>query len=573
VPVILLERALSVVLALRRASYLLSSISQAFILYFSNLPRRRGCQPVVRHAPRAPLAQEIFPQRADFSCIARRYPYSAIANSLLLRGCERATLALGGRDNKLSNLSLPAQFPARAASPTKKIAKLTLWPLVAATFFMVSGGTYGTEDIIHGAGYSRGILALLLTPLVWSLPTAFMIGELSSALPCEGGYYAWVRRGMGNFWGFQEAWLSLVASIFDMAIYPTLFVLYLSQLSPWVNQGHHAVEVGLGVVIICALMNIAGIRVVALSSLGLFFLLSAPFVAIVFIAFAKPGALAGVATTPAQSSVGLVGGLLICMWNYMGWDNASTIAAEVRQPQKTYPRAMLVAVAVVSLTYVLPFAAMWVAGVPASAFGTGSWANLAGLTGGLAGGPLLTRLMRVGVVMGGMMSGFGMFNALVMSYSRLPLAMAQDGMLPSFFGKLHPKTRTPWVAILVLATGWALCLGLGFERLVTLDVLLYGLSLLLEFVALVALRIKEPTLRRPFRVPGGMIGAALLGVCPALLLGFSVVHGEGEQVLGMSALAFGCILIAGGVITYLLRGLVRSDSWLATSFKNLRRAA
>ena len=67
---------------------------------------------------------------------------------------------------------------------------------------------------------ARAILILLLTPILWSLPTAFMIGELSSALPYEGGYYAWVRRAMGNFWGFQEAWLSLVASIFDMAIYP-----------------------------------------------------------------------------------------------------------------------------------------------------------------------------------------------------------------------------------------------------------------------------------------------------------------------------------------------------------------
>ena len=93
---------------------------------------------------------------------------------------------------------------------------------MAATFFMVSGGTYGTEDIIHGAGYGLGILLLLLTPLVWSLPTTYMIGELSSALPSEGGYYAWVRRALGNFWGFQEAWLSLVASIFDMAIYPGL---------------------------------------------------------------------------------------------------------------------------------------------------------------------------------------------------------------------------------------------------------------------------------------------------------------------------------------------------------------
>lgn len=124
--------------------------------------------------------------------------------------------------------------------PNKSIANLTLWPLVAATFFMVSGGAYGTEEIVHGAGYGRGILILLLTPLLWSLPTALMIGELAAALPAEGGYYAWVRRGLGNLWGFQEAWLSLFASIFDMAIYPTLFVAYLTRLAPWFGVGRRA---------------------------------------------------------------------------------------------------------------------------------------------------------------------------------------------------------------------------------------------------------------------------------------------------------------------------------------------
>ena len=76
------------------------------------------------------------------------------------------------------------------------------------------------------------MLILLITPILWSLPTSLMIGELASSMPEEGGYYAWVRRAMGDMWGFQEAWLSLAASIFDMAIYPTLFVTYLTKLFP-----------------------------------------------------------------------------------------------------------------------------------------------------------------------------------------------------------------------------------------------------------------------------------------------------------------------------------------------------
>ena len=380
-----------------------------------------------------------------------------------------------------------------------------------------------------------------------------MIGELSSALPHEGGYYAWVRRAMGNFWGFQEAWLSLVASIFDMAIYPTLFVAYLTRMFPWFQEGNRGWWVALAVVIACALLNIAGVKVVSLTSLWLFLALSAPFVAIVVLAPFKLGALAHAVTKPTTSTVDILGGLLICMWNYMGWDNASTIATEVERPQRTYPRAMLAAVVIVALSYVLPFAAMWMTHLSPTAWETGSWADIAGLL----GGPLL----RVGVVLGGMISAFGMFNALVMSYSRLPLAMAQDGMLPGFFGKLQKKSRAPWVAIIALAIGWAMCLGLGFARLVTLDILVYGASLMLEFAALAVLRFREPELARPFRVPGGLLGAILIGIPPALLLGFSVVRSEHESVLGMSSFAFGMILIAAGFVAYFINHALKPAGW------------
>ena len=473
------------------------------------------------------------------------------------------------KTSKLATASAPRQqtenpqplatVPARTPIPKKRFVRLTLWPLVAATFFMVSGGTYGTEDIVHGAGYGRAILILLLTPLVWSLPTAFMIGELSSALPYEGGYYAWVRRAMGNFWGFQEAWLSLVASIFDMAIYPTLFVAYLTRMFPWFSVNHRGWWVALAVVIACAALNIAGVKVVSLTSLWLFFALSAPFVAIVLIAPFKMGALANAVTKPTTSSVDILGGLLICMWNYMGWDNASTIATEVEKPQRTYPRAMLVAVAIVAASYVLPFAAMWMTGLKATAWETGSWADIAGLV----GGPLL----RIGVVVGGVISAFGMFNALVMSYSRLPLAMAQDGMLPGIFARLQKKSRAPWVAILALALCWAMCLGLGFARLVTLDILLYGFSLMLEFVALAVLRFREPDLPRPFRVPGGLFGAIAIGIPPMLLLGFSILRSEHEQVWNMSSFEFGMILIAAGFVAYAVNHLLKPAGWAVRAEK------
>jgi amino acid transporter len=423
----------------------------------------------------------------------------------------------------------------------KTSSKLTLWPLVVATFFMVSGGTYGTEDIVHGAGYGRAILILLLTPVLWSLPTALMIGELSSALPKEGGYYAWVRRAMGDCWGFQEAWLSLMASIFDMAIYPTLFVVYLTRLLPWFGAGYRGAAVAFAVVAVCAGLNIAGIRVVATTSVWLFFLISAPFAVIVVLALLKHGALAHAVIAPVTSRVDIIGGLLVAMWNYMGWDNASTIAAEVDHPQRAYPRAMIAAVILVAISYVLPVAAVATTRLSPSAWETGSWADIAGLL----GGPLL----RIALVLGGMMSAFGMFNALVMSYSRLPYAMAQDGLLPSIFARVN-RHDAPWVSIVVLATGWALCVGLGFERLVTLDVLVYGGSLFLEFLALVVLRVSAPGMPRPFKIPGGLWGAIIVGLIPMLLLIFSIVRGEHERILGISSLWFGAILVTAGFLAY-----------------------
>jgi amino acid transporter len=132
---------------------------------------------------------------------------------------------------------------------------------------------------------------------------------------------------------------------------------------------------------------------------------------------------------------------------------------------------------------------------------------------------------------------------------------------------LHPKSRAPWVAILALAVGWGLALNLGFERLVTIDIMIYGASLALEFAALIALRIREPELKRPFRVPGGLFGAIAVGIPPVLLLGFAIVRSEHEAVLGMSSLWFGLILIGLGVVAFLINHALKPAGWAVASPK------
>ena len=162
--------------------------------------------------------------------------------------------------------------------------KMRLLPLIAATYFMVSGGPYGLEDIIGKAGYGRAFGLLLLIPLLWSLPTALMVGELASAMPEEGGFYQWVRRAMGPFWGFQEAWLSLAASVFDMAIYPTTFVLYLSHVAPTLTAGHRGLLLKLGIVAVSAAWNLRGAVAVGLGSVRMMAMSLSPFVVLIGLA-------------------------------------------------------------------------------------------------------------------------------------------------------------------------------------------------------------------------------------------------------------------------------------------------
>jgi len=418
---------------------------------------------------------------------------------------------------------------------------------MAATYFMVAGGPYGLEDIIGKAGYWRALVMMAIIPLIWSLPTSLMVGELASAIPDEGGYYVWVRRAMGRFWGFQEAWMSLAASVFDMAIYPAIFVAYLSRFAPTWTAGHRGMFWSLSIVLGCALWNLTSAKTVGQGAVVLFCLLLAPFVILIIAAlWTWHGHGAGALFKPIAAP-DIAGAISVTLWNYMGWDNASTVAEEVDDPQRSYPRAMIGATTLVALTYMLPVLAVALAGISAQQFNsnangdTGSWTDIARILVGPALG--------IAIVLGGMINGAGMFNPLMMSYSRVPYAMAEDGLLPHVLLRRN-KRGVPWASLIFCAAIWALALNFTFERLISIDLVLYGASLLLEFAALIVLRRREPNLHRPFRVPGGMPGAVAIGIFPALLIVFALWNARDEHVLGLNALLFSAIVAVAGTLAY-----------------------
>ena len=313
-------------------------------------------------------------------------------------------------------------------TPARRRRKLTVLPLIAATYFMVAGGPYGLEDLIGKAGYRATLIILLLTPLLWSIPTALMVSELAAALPCEGGFYVWVRRGMGRFWGFQETWLTLVGSVFEMALYPTLFVSYLSRFAPEFASGHRAIALELALIAFCAGWNILGARAVGEGSIWLNALLFLPFVAIFFIGLTHKHA---VAPSAPILHLDLAGGIVIAMWNYMGWDNLSTIADEVDRPQTTYPLVMFGAVTLVIVSYLLPVIAVAAARLDPNLWTTGSWVDAGQVLGG--------SILALAVAAAGMIGALGTFGSLMLSFTRLPAVMAADGYLPQAFARRHPR--------------------------------------------------------------------------------------------------------------------------------------
>lgn len=435
-------------------------------------------------------------------------------------------------------------------SRTGSRRKLGVLSLAAATYFMVSGGPYGLEELVQDSGYKLAFLILLLTPVLWALPTGLMVGELSAAIPEEGGFYVWVRRAMGPFWGFQEAWLSLTASIFDMAIYPSLFVAYLGKLFPSAVSGERGLAIAAAMVLVCIGWNLLGAKAVGFSSVATGVLLLSPFAVLTLFAFFHPHA-----QSPSGPAIhgDFLTALLVAMWNFMGWDNAATVACEVEDPQRNYPRVIMLTLAAIVLSYMLPLAAVWHTHLPLDLWNNGSWASFAAII----VGPWLGATL----VATAMLAEFSSFNSLVLSYSHLPSAMAEDGHLPRAFSR-KLGNGAPWVSILVLGLAWGLSLGLTFDRLIMLDILLYGASLVLEFAALIVLRVREPELPRPFRVSGGLAGAILTGVAPTCLLVVALVKNRTERLdlghLGsISSLAFGIGIMALGVIFYLAAGRPR----------------
>ena len=424
--------------------------------------------------------------------------------------------------------------------------KLAVLPLAAVIFMTVSGGPYGLEPLMAYAGAHGALIFLLLTPLVWDLPTILTVLELNSMMPVNGGYYQWVKGALGLRWAFYEGWWTWLYTFADLAIYPVLFVQYGSfffpQLEAW------KIPVCLLIIWGSALLNILGIVPVGRTSLVLGTAVLLPF----FLMFALIWHHhAGSIHIPYPSLKGISGpsaglALFTVMWNYIGWDNATTYCGEVQRPVKAYLKSILMAFGAIFIIY---FLAVFTAQQAGPSFGTLQQQGFPAL-GRWVGGEWLGMVLAVG----GMASTLGIFSAVLLSVSRVPEVMAEDRLMPAILGQKHPVSEAPWVSIIACAGVVSLMVFWSFSSLIIIDVSLYGAGLFLEFISLIVLRFRSPGIARPFRIPLGKTGLMALVGLPVLVFGFALVSILGESGHALLPVSFTfCALISAEPIWQLIR--------------------
>jgi amino acid transporter len=242
-------------------------------------------------------------------------------------------------------------------------------------------------------------------------------------------------------------------------------------------------------------------------------------------------------------------GLFVVMWNYLGWDGVSTVAGEMKDPRRDYPKMLAISVPLITAVYFLPtIVGVAVAGTSDVEWTAGAFTVVAETV----AGPWLGLFLAAAALV----AAAGLFSSLLLSISRVPFVMAEDGYLPRALLRVHPRYGTPWVSLVVSSAIYSVFILGPFQSLVVVDVTIYAAALLLQFAALVVLRIKRPDMDRPYRVPGGWIGIVLVVAFPTAVIALAVyfqAYYEGWQgSIGVALLA-----LATGPVLYPVMAAIR----------------
>jgi amino acid transporter len=458
--------------------------------------------------------------------------------------------SINNQQSAINNF-LPNNRPLSTAPKSSPLRKASLFYLVFVMFSYTTGGPFGLEDMVTTSGPGLTLIYLLVLPFFWCIPVSLVSAELTTAMPVEGGFYRWTRAAFGDFWGFLAGWWNWSASFLLGGVYAVLFTDYLVYYFPSLTGWKHYL-VSLALIAVITWINVRGIQMVGQVATALEIFIFLPVMAMVVIGLAHwrhnpflPF------VPPHQPPFKVFGvGLALGLWLYSGYEQLSTVAEEVENPQRSYPRALALVVPLSIATYFLPTLAGLVANGDWQKWHTGYFSDAAQQIGGMLGQGWLgtswlgTSWLGTWMTLAAMVGNVALLNSTVLTTTRMPFAMAEDGYLPAALTRKHSRYGTPWLAIVISAVIYAILAQHKLTQLISIYIWLRSATTVLTVLSAWKLRRTRPEMPRAFVIPGGRLGLLYVVAAPVVM---ALVALLGSDRFGMIG---GAVAIALGPVVY-----------------------
>lgn len=433
---------------------------------------------------------------------------------------------------------------------------LGIWASVA----IVVGTTIGSgiflvpKDMVRSVGTPALVFVVWIFGGLLALFGALAAAELAAAMPEAGGGYVYLREAYGPFWGFVYGWTMLwVGQSGSVATLGTGFFYYLANFFPALDKVLYSLPaplgpgggpleirlgqlVAIGVILVLALVNYSGVRFGGAVQVVVTLVKIALILSIIAIGFFGGAGSIDNFRSAAPATGGFLGfsaAMVAALWAYDGWFNLTFVGSEIKDPQRNFPIALTLGTGIVIATYVVTnlayFYVMPASGVAASdRVAAEMMRKVLGSPGAAA------------VSVAAMISIFAALNGSILSGSRIPYALAADGLFFRPLARVHPRFRTPGISILAVA-GWGSVLVLSgrYEQLYTLVIFAIWILYAMNIAGVMVLRRKRPDMPRPYRVPGYPIVPVLFVTTAIALLFSTLIESPRESLMGVVLILVG----------------------------------
>ena len=413
---------------------------------------------------------------------------------------------------------------------------------------IVGAGIFGTPSIVAGAvGDESTLYMVWIAGGVFSIIGALCYAELATAFPSAGGEYHFLQRAFGRSLAFLYGWARMTVIVAgSIAVFAYLFGDYLSRV---INLGAHSSAIWAAlVVVVLTGVNYCGIRE-GKATQNVFTVLEVGGLVLIIVAglfFAAPPAAvvpaAAGADQPWDMGAGIGSAMIFVLFTYGGWNDAAYISAEVRNRDRNMVRALLIAISVVALLYVLVnFAYLKGLGYDQMARSNAVAADLLKAVWGPTGEKVIAIMIAIAALTS--------VNGSMIVGARSNYALGRDWPMLSYLGKWHEASGSPRNAMLVQGAIALALVGLGtiqnsgFKGLVEYSLPVFWGFFLLTGIALFVLRAKEPDAPRPFKVPMYPVVPAIFVLMCGYLLYSSLTYHRTHALVGLGVLAVGAVVL------------------------------